>query len=109
MKDEQEELCFICLDDECLNTNVMLFCDRCNLTVHQECYGVPFVPEEGWLCKKCILSPEKEIECALCPNKNGALKQTDNGLWTHVICAIWIPEVHFSNPILLEPVVGLDK
>ena len=61
------------------------------------------------MCKKCCVSPEKEIECVLCPNKNGAFKQTDNGQWSHVICAIWIPEVHFANPLLLEPVVGIDK
>ena len=58
-----------------------------------------------WYCPKCE-SKERQawLHCKPCPCKNGALKRTDNGCWTHIVCALYILEVRFGNVTIMEPI-----
>jgi NuA3 HAT complex component NTO1 len=112
--EEQDTKCAICDDGDCENTNAIVFCDGCDLAVHQECYGVPFIPEGQWLCRRCQLvgrgTPASELPgCIFCPNGDGAFKQTTAMKWAHLLCAMWIPEVSLGNVTFQEPVQDVEK
>ena len=107
--EEQDSKCAICDDGDCENTNAIVFCDGCDLAVHQECYGVPFIPEGQWLCRKCHLIGRGTPTCIFCPNTDGAFKQTNSSRWAHLLCAIWIPEVSLGNATFMEPVMDVEK
>ena len=107
--EEQDSKCVICDDGDCENTNAIVFCDGCDLAVHQECYGVPFIPEGQWLCRRCQLVGRGQPTCLFCPSTDGAFKQTTSSKWAHLLCAIWIPEVSVGNPTYMEPVMDVEK
>ncbi|CAI5758637.1 unnamed protein product [Candida verbasci] len=104
-----DQKCAICNDSDCDNANAIVFCDGCDIAVHQECYGVAFIPEGQWLCRKCMINKNRTTECVFCPSTTGAFKQLDNSLWSHVICAIWINELYFANPTYMEPIEGIEN
>ncbi|KAK0193615.1 PHD-zinc-finger like domain-containing protein [Armillaria mellea] len=104
----EDSTCAICDDAEGENSNAIVFCDGCNLAVHQECYGVPYIPEGIWLCRKCSTSPETPVECFLCPNEGGAFKMTDHGQWVHLLCAMWIPEMTVQNEVYMDPTIAFE-
>ncbi|TFK73723.1 hypothetical protein BDN72DRAFT_790358 [Pluteus cervinus] len=105
----EDSTCAICDDSEGENSNAIVFCDGCNLAVHQDCYGVPYIPEGQWLCRKCTVSPENPVSCILCPNEGGAFKQTTSGEWVHLLCALWVPETRVMNEVFMEPITGVEK
>ncbi|MBW0468029.1 hypothetical protein O181_007744 [Austropuccinia psidii MF-1] len=103
----EDSRCAICEDGDTENSNAIVFCDGCNLAVHQDCYGVPYIPEGQWLCRKCTVSPDRPVACELCPNSFGAFKQTAENKWAHLICAIHIPETGVGNAMYMEPIDGI--
>ncbi|OBT44259.1 hypothetical protein VE00_05418 [Pseudogymnoascus sp. WSF 3629] len=107
--EELDSKCAICDDGDCENTNAIVFCDGCDLAVHQECYGVPFIPEGQWLCRKCQLIGRGVPTCIFCPNTEGGFKQTNSSRWAHLLCAMWIPEVSLGNHTFMEPVMDVEK
>ncbi len=78
--EEQDSKCAICDDGDCENTNAIVFCDGCDLAVHQDCYGVPFIPEGQWLCRKCQLIGRGIPVCfsvCFCADSSSAANLTD--------------------------------
>ena len=37
------------MDGDVYEGNEIIFCDKCNIAVHQYCYGIDVVPEGNWL------------------------------------------------------------
>ncbi|KAK9051400.1 hypothetical protein SSX86_028027 [Deinandra increscens subsp. villosa] len=102
------ERCAICRWDEDYDVNKIIICNRCQIAVHQECYGVRDMKDfTSWVCRACE-TPEVKRECCLCPVKGGALKPTNiDPLWVHVLCAWYRPEVAFLSGEKMEPAIGL--
>lgn len=105
-----DQLCSICDEVETTN-NTIVFCDSCDIAVHQECYGIIFIPPGPWLCRACQQGNfvSARPHCSVCPQLGGALKQTTTGNWVHILCTVWIRELYFGNWHYLEPIEGLEK
>ncbi|MCD7447927.1 hypothetical protein HAX54_036295 [Datura stramonium] len=102
------ERCAICRWIEDWDFNKIIICSRCQIAVHQECYGAKGVQDfASWVCRACE-SPQVDRECCLCPVKGGALKPSDvDPFWVHVTCAWFRPEIAFVNHEKMEPAIGL--
>ncbi|XP_076082783.1 uncharacterized protein LOC143053879 isoform X2 [Mytilus galloprovincialis] len=111
IRDEKEvddnAVCDVCKDITEEENNEMIFCDGCNVCVHQACYGVQVIPDGNWFCKTCVAGVKPK--CALCPHNDGAMKMTSDGKqWAHVSCAWWIPGVTIGYPKEMAPIVGIE-
>ncbi|KAG0580286.1 hypothetical protein KC19_4G162700 [Ceratodon purpureus] len=102
------ERCAVCRMVEDWHHNKMIICNRCQVAVHEECYGVKASESVGsWVCSACE-TPDVERECCLCPVRGGALKPSNTAnLWVHVTCAWFVPEVRFKNIVKMQPAEGL--
>uniref|UniRef100_A0AAV1U9C1 Fanconi anemia group M protein n=1 Tax=Peronospora matthiolae TaxID=2874970 RepID=A0AAV1U9C1_9STRA len=96
-----EACCSICRESESYDDDPIVFCDGCNVAVHQFCYGISVVPSGKWFCDFCAgtrkVANANQRACQLCPLRNGALKRTKCGKWVHVQCFLWIPELRVEN------------
>lgn len=110
---DMDAVCHVCNDGDVSPTNQIIFCDSCNVAVHQNCYGITNVPEGDYFCNACRYfnrtasrSSDEEkksppIVCELCPCREGAFyrchqiqsRETNNSAaeakWCHVVCAKW--------------------
>ncbi|XP_056664524.1 protein Jade-3 isoform X3 [Monodelphis domestica] len=104
---DEDVICDVCRSPDSEEGNDMVFCDKCNICVHQACYGILKVPEGSWLCRTCVLGIHPQ--CLLCPKRGGAMKATRTGTkWAHVSCALWIPEVSIACPERMEPITKVS-
>jgi hypothetical protein len=116
------------MDGESTDENQIVYCDACNVAVHQQCYGVASVPDGAFFCKPCAVrvaaggapAPPPEAEaprCLLCLKTGGALSRTVGGSgggpgagpdgWVHLFCSNWTPETYVADTDAMEPVTGL--
>ena len=113
LEQDMDAVCEICGDGEVTPDNQILFCEACNVAVHQYCYGIDRIPEGDYYCMACRrLGRDKHKEenphlaaiaqplpicCELCPLRQGAFIRTDTkpfdggtgDRWVHVVCAKW--------------------
>ncbi|KDO33793.1 hypothetical protein SPRG_01672 [Saprolegnia parasitica CBS 223.65] len=110
----EDGTCVICFDGISEDANPIIFCEACDIAVHQRCYGVAEIPKTDFYCDKCIALrkvPSALVFCQLCPMRDGALKMTKEGLWVHVACALWSPNtqlVHIPRMLIqltMQPLV----
>jgi hypothetical protein len=52
---EELALCSICLEGDWEDEDKVIFCDSCNVAVHQSCFGAGTnsIPEGAWYCDAC--------------------------------------------------------
>ncbi|KAL9107608.1 MAG: hypothetical protein Q9227_007511 [Pyrenula ochraceoflavens] len=109
--EDRDANCCICDIGEAGSENPIVFCDGCDIAVHQYCYGVQHIPGGDWLCRKCwLVGRNTSVNCVLCPNTDGAFKTTSiPGKWAHVLCALWVPEISIGNTTVIEPINDVEK
>lgn len=129
-------ICAVCCGDQSGDSDEIVECDSCAITVHENCYGVisgsgetdetdsvhsdlSSCSTEPWFCDACkagvtvIGSTSNSVttngpttttttltdgpSCDLCPNAGGIFKQTESGRWVHVVCALYVTGVVFSD------------
>ena len=111
--EEEYTVCCVCFDGEANELNPIVFCERCNISVHKTCYGISSIPDEDWNCDLCVsikqqkLGKKYEERCILCPVEGGALKNTEDGRWGHVTCTLWNPDVRMRRIEKMEPIEHL--
>jgi hypothetical protein len=125
---DMDAVCDVCHDGDVIPSNQIIFCDSCNVAVHQNCYGISAVPDGDFFCDackyfECSQQPQPNlgekkpppIVCELCPSRGGAFyrchqqcvqedgKNNSVTKWAHVVCAKWQGIDFFSkNEKVLE-------
>ena len=53
LEQDMDAVCSICNDGEVTPENQILFCDTCDVPVHQFCYGIDKIPSGDYYCMAC--------------------------------------------------------
>ena len=111
--EEEDEVCDICRYGYSEPDDQLVFCDRCNLAVHQSCYGISTLPEGDWMCSVCShgKSPN-EVYCYICRKSGGAMHRTQDNIFVHLICVFYTPELslNFSGPeVIVEGISRISR
>lgn len=80
IKNDENWNCFVCNNGILEDNDIFYECEKCKISVHQNCYGILTNNSENWLCEACAIMSKEEsqnLECVLCPVKGGAMKRID--------------------------------
>jgi hypothetical protein len=95
LEQDMDAVCDICNDGEVTPDNQILFCEACNVAIHQFCYGIERIPDGDYYCIACryfkrekmgdatdrrggtVAPSALPICCELCPRKQGAFIRTE--------------------------------
>ena len=126
--EEVPDKCHVCWDGVSYDDNQILYCEGCDVAVHQECYGVRQVPKGDWFCRVCEggkkgkaakekgsgkkkpQASAKKKTCVVCDREGGALKPVagSRDRWCHLFCSNWMPELYIKDLKTMEPVGGAE-
>ena len=78
-----DDRCFICGYDDYEETNKILYCEECDIGIHQNCYGiinvdVKYIDFKCWTCQAFICKENAMgVVCRICGKNGGALWPTN--------------------------------
>ncbi|KAL4433508.1 hypothetical protein ABPG74_002905 [Tetrahymena malaccensis] len=73
--------CSVCFHHVNNENNTVVYCSQCSGSFHKHCYGIDFIPEERFLCRKCeiknqqIMKKKNTNSCQKQPLKEEVSKQ----------------------------------
>lgn len=109
-----DDSCVICGNEDSTPSDLIVFCDGCDIAVCQCCYNVTTVPDGDWHCRPCAAGARnvalgRDVPCAICERPGGALEPTMCGKWAHTACCQTIEEVFFVDLADGQAVANLSK
>ena len=93
--------------------NPILYCEGCDVAVHQLCHGVKRVPTGDWFCRACERDGKSTRKsaaskrCCLCRWKV-ARSSPRPGTGGRTLRSNWLPETYIKDVKAMEPVGGID-
>ena len=97
LDENKDDECVVCFSENFTDDDNIIFCDGCNVAVHQSCYGVDVIPEGDWFCEPCRKGIDSNTPlCQVCPATKGALLPTTKNRnsspsYVHGCCALYTP------------------
>eukprot|EP00915_Cephaloidophora_sp_WS-2016_P003652 GHVH01004921.1.p1 GENE.GHVH01004921.1~~GHVH01004921.1.p1 ORF type:complete len:2975 (-),score=398.09 GHVH01004921.1:311-7963(-) len=103
MDRSQHAYCVVCFNPDLDALNPIGECQKCGVRVHRSCYVTSFCLigcveqiHDNFTCHRCrekVEVPHKRkarttVKCVVCLRDTGAVKQTNDGRWVHVTCAL---------------------
>lgn len=99
--EDEEALCAVCAGGYSAAPNLIVFCERCDLAVHQRCYGVEELPAGEWLCWPCRRHEEAQRRAGVPQVTPIALSRVSSPVLAN--SAGLVADMRWSSAALLSP------